>query len=245
MHILKNSIEFDVCPNVIKQGEDPWLGGTIDYWNVFNSGAWEPETFDVLNTYLSKEHSYIDIGAWVGPTVLYGSQLSKKCYAFEPDPIAFNFLSKNLKANPNITNVELFSNAISGESGKLKLGAKTGQGDSMSSVLWNEGSWEVDAFTLSDFVSRHHITDCNFIKMDIEGGEFAALPAAKNFLKLMKPTLYLSLHTPWFPNKKDFFDRINDVLCIYKNIYASNGTSLSLENLSKMHGFTSIIATDL
>jgi len=59
------------------------------FWNQVETNLWEPDTFKIFDKFIDKEHSYIDIGAWIGPTVLYGCQISKHCYAIEPDPIAF------------------------------------------------------------------------------------------------------------------------------------------------------------
>ena len=41
----------------------------------------------------------------------------------------------------------------------------------------------------------------NFIKIDIEGGEYIILPAMKNFLKINKPTLLISIHPGFIRGK--------------------------------------------
>jgi len=235
MQIIKKSITFEVEPIVV---HNP------NFWEMVSSGAWEPDTFEVLQKYLSKEHTYLDIGAWVGPTVLFGSQLAKKCYAFEPDPVAFSALSQNLSLNPNITNVMATSTAVGATTGTAQLGTRIGHGDSMSSFLWGKDSMTVNTLSLEDVLNKYNITDLNFIKMDIEGGEATVLPAAKEILKTLQPTLYLSLHTPWFPDKKDFFDKINDVLSIYKNVYNANGQKLSLQEVTQLGGFSAVVATN-
>lgn len=48
-----------------------------------------------MRKYCNKENTYIDIGAWIGPTVLYGACVSKHVYAIEPDPAAVSQLKKN------------------------------------------------------------------------------------------------------------------------------------------------------
>ena len=102
----------------------------------------------------------------------------------------------------------------------------------------------VDTLSLEDVFNIYNITDCNFIKMDIEGGEATVLPAAKEILKKIQPTLYLSLHTPWFPDRAGFFDKINDVLSIYKNVYNANGQKLSLQEVTQLSGFSAVVATN-
>lgn len=215
------------------------------FWNHVISNAWEPQTFEVLNRFLSKDRSYVDIGAWVGPTVLFGSQLSKHCYAFEPDPHAFRALQTNLKLNPGIANVEAYPMAVGAETGKVRFGTKSKPGDSMSSLLFSKkGSWEVDSITLRDAFCRFNIRDCNFIKMDIEGGEQLVIPASKGILQELQPTLYLSLHTAWITDKNAFFHTLSDVLSVYKNIYTASGKKIPLSKLSSLPKFSEILATN-
>jgi FkbM family methyltransferase len=235
MEIVKNSVTFNVDPIVV---HNP------NFWEMVTSDSWEPSTFKILQRCLSKDHTYLDIGAWVGPTVLFGSQLAKSCYAFEPDPVAYDALVKNLKLNPNISNVTTIRGAVGAHTGTAQLGTNIGHGDSMSSFLWSKDSMTVDSISLADVLQKYNITDCNFIKMDIEGGEAAVLPAAKEVLKELKATLYLSLHTPWFNDKVDFFDKINDVLSIYKNVYDSDWKKISPKEVTQLKGFSAVIATN-
>src|ERR1700687_4776653 len=44
---------------------------------------------------MGRQHCYIDVGAWIGPTLLYGCQLAKMAYGLEPDPIAFAELEQH------------------------------------------------------------------------------------------------------------------------------------------------------
>ena len=45
---------------------------------------------------LDKNKNFIDIGAWVGTTCLYGSLLSNHVYTIEADPIALIDLNKKI-----------------------------------------------------------------------------------------------------------------------------------------------------
>lgn len=48
--------------------------------------------------------------------------------------------------------------------------------------------------TFAEFVFQNRIDDCNFIKIDIEGGEYCVVPTMLEHLKRYRPTLHLSLH---------------------------------------------------
>lgn len=116
----------------------------------------------------------------------------------------------------------------------------------MTSYLWNKESILVKSNTLEEIYCTMDMTECNFIKMDIEGGEYLALPAGKDILNKYKPTLYLSLHTPYFnesdPNN-DYMEKICDVLSIYKKVYNMKGEEISLDEVAVLKWFTSIVAT--
>ncbi len=177
-----------------------WLVRTSEYqkfWNEVQLQEWEPETFVVFERYTDRLHSLIDIGAWIGTTVLFGCQNARAAYAFEPDPVAFAELSANVALNqPRLANVRLFPQAIASKTGKARLGTPVSVGDSSASLLSRptKHAWSVDTIRLDDFAKRENITDCNFVKMDIEGGEYQVIPSAVKWLQEFRPTLYLSLH---------------------------------------------------
>lgn len=238
MLIKKNLIEFEV-------DHQTGMNGDWDFWSHVVSGAWEPNTFKVFERFLDKDHAYIDIGAWIGPTVLFGAQLSKEVFAFEPDPNAYSALRKNLSLNPLTTqNVHIFPIAISNSNGTISMGTNSKQGDSMSSMLFSKDSWQVEAATLESMIDSLHITDINFIKMDIEGGEKIVLPVIKNYIHKNQPTFYLALHTTWIEDKVSFLNDVKDILSIYKNIYTSDGRKILLDEINNLPGFTEILATN-
>lgn len=208
---LENHIsEFNAQPtSLIRQGgisyrvifdENRW------FWDSVRSGSWEPETYEVFDQYLSKDAYYFDIGAWIGPTVLYAAHISQKVFAFEPDPVAFNELKKNIElnnANPAIAKVQLFQEAISVESGSVELGTKSEGGDSLSSVLLSdeEKSWEVPSITARKMLEKAKIEeDKVFCKIDIEGFEYQLIPEMQSLLSRPDTTLYISLHPQFLWN---------------------------------------------
>ena len=167
------------------------------FWQAVIEDRWEPHTFVILERFLDEKHSYIDIGAWIGPTVLYACQLARMVYALEPDPVAHAELLANLELNrPKTDNVTAVQQCLAPQDGTVAFGSRSEAGDSMSSLLFGQEatSWNVEGITFERFVQQHEITDCNFIKMDIEGGEYVVLPTMRRYLQKHEPTLYLSLH---------------------------------------------------
>ncbi|MFI4868052.1 MAG: FkbM family methyltransferase [Steroidobacterales bacterium] len=167
------------------------------FWREVAKGTWESDTFAIFDRFLDRQHSYIDIGAWIGPTLLYGCQLAKSAYAVEPDPLAFAELEQNIDLNrPTTDNIRVLNICIAPKSGEVAFGSRGQGGDSTSSLLFGKKKthWTVKGLSFDDFIRESNITECNFIKMDIEGGEYAILPTMVDYLKLNRPTLHLSLH---------------------------------------------------
>ena len=204
------------------------------FWDGVVNKLWEPNTFQIFDRFIDKDHSFIDIGAWIGPTTLYGCQLSKYCYSFEPDPNAFKELKRNVNLNPHLkTKIKIYDYCISNKCGKIRFGNRSKFGDSMSSILFNDSkeSSSVKSITLQKFIQQNRINDCNFIKMDIEGGETIVLPHIKKFLAEKKPTLHLSLHPQFFNDLEKDSKLIIKTLESYKNVFNNKVHLLTLDKL--------------
>ncbi|MFQ5439842.1 MAG: FkbM family methyltransferase [Nitrosopumilaceae archaeon] len=209
-----------------------------EFWKNFQEKGWEEQTFKIFNKFLDKNHSYIDIGAWIGSTVLYGCQLAKHSYAIEPDPIAFKELRKNIRLNNNLNSKITLSNlCISDSIGSTKLftPAKTlsGGGRSGSTILEKgyENFWMVETVTLSKFIKSLSIIDCNFIKMDIEGAEFTVLPEMFEYIQNQKPTMLIEFHPMFVEHFSEKLKQISPIFNFYKHIYDINLKEINIKNI--------------
>lgn len=228
------------------KGKSFFVTGNDDFWLAYKMGRWEPETFEIMEKYLDKDHSYVDFGAWIGPTVLFGAQIAKKVYALEPDMVAFDAFRTNLEMNPSI-NEKVVRNpiAVGRNTAIVSFGAVGEYGDSMSSLLGDKAMTVVHAFSMKDIFEKYNINDCNFVKMDIEGGEALVFPTALEVFEKWKPTLYLSLHAQMWKKPQDYFDRIFPVLALYKHIYNTKGELITLKEIPSLKQGSAIVATDL
>jgi FkbM family methyltransferase len=229
MKIIKDEIEYDVA-----DGHD-W------FWSMFADNTWEPNTFKIFDRYLSKNRAYMDIGAWIGPTVLYGASRAKKVYAFEPDSVAYDSLVKNITLN-NVGNVWCAPVGVSSQCKMIRLGVRTAAGDSMSSILWGNSDRSVPSVSFSMFVQY---VNPNFIKIDIEGGEIDVLVDAHMILKALQPTVHLSLHTPWFQGEslEKYKTIIKQALSHYPIILNDRMEETTVDAMLCEPGFVSFIAT--
>lgn len=207
----------------------------VEFWNRVNRNDWEKETFDLFDHLLRPESTFVDIGAWIGPTVLYASRLCRKVTAFEPDPHAYNYLQQNLKLN-NVGNAQTYCLGVGQETGTRRLQAQHGTpGDSTSSLLDSGGrghSMEVPIWNWKKIVDELEIGPIDLLKIDIEGGEFEVLPTMRSYLQQEKTSVYLSLHFPFLSaeNRRSQFEMISDFLRDYRQILTAELQPLDWNN---------------
>lgn len=220
---------------VVSEGYD-W------FWKQFADGTWEPNTFKIFDTFLNPGEKMLDIGAWIGPTALYAAAKAKQVFAFEPDAIAFFHLIQNIELN-RIQNIVPYPIAVSNEWKGINFGPKNGSyGDSMASELWGKnGGSQVPAAAFQVLVAD---IMPGFIKIDIEGGEKNIFDGAALLLGQIKPTIYLSLHTPWHVTDLESFKKhIIAGLQEYPYFYDDSLRPIKLEDAFTVSGFTSVVAT--
>jgi FkbM family methyltransferase len=168
------------------------------FWNKVDAGLWEPETLATLKSNLSLQTTFLDIGAWVGPTTLFGAAHAAHVIAVEADPAALSQLRINLALNPALAGkVTLVDRAISAASADVRFGAGRKPGDSMSSALFAQTSattWTSPSVTPDELVKMIAPETSLFIKLDIEGGEYALLPAMGPLISRADRGLLLSFH---------------------------------------------------
>jgi FkbM family methyltransferase len=167
-----------------------------NFWTIFDNGTWEENTFLLFDQFINSNTVYIDIGAWIGPTVLYASRISKKVYAFEPSR-AFDVLHANIALNQHnhkASEVTLYKNAVGLEDKFIQLGS-TNSGNSMDSLLDKTNVYEVKQINLITFLSNEDVLDEElFIKIDIEGGEYSLLSDLIKHLDGLNFKMLVSTH---------------------------------------------------
>jgi FkbM family methyltransferase len=170
------------------------------FWKRVNSGAWEPETYAIFDRHIDDRTLFLDIGAWIGSTSLYGAQLAQRCLAFEPDPVAFAELSRNVAQNRDadwIGKLQIHERAINRDGQSFTLGGVGEGADSTSSALFpdRDSQWTVQALRLPDVLAEHRAEGQPvFLKIDIEGGEYDLIPAVGDILADPLVTAYISFH---------------------------------------------------
>lgn len=242
-NVVKNDVSF-----IVSDDEQ-----FTSFWNVVFPNHWEDFTFQVLDYYLRPDQNYLDIGAWIGPTVLYAASKAKQSFGVEPDPVAFEAFKKNIKLNPQLEpKITAINKALSYKSGTMKLYKRTRFGDSSSSLIrtLSDDFHSVSVCILKELLSDYQIKNLSLIKVDIEGGEYLLIPAMRKYLKRHKPPLYLSLHPEFlksymekkypFSTKEDLkkgyinsVKRLVNSLDMYTYIYDSSSQRIDRKHLAE------------
>jgi FkbM family methyltransferase len=218
-----------------------------EFWLTLSDGSWEPTTFRVLQAALtaSGRGTYLDIGAWVGPTTLFAATLARRVLALEPDPRAFNELHANLALNPALARrTSAYRHCLSSASGPATMTGPAPLGSSMSRVHalaripqlaaleqnWGQDmvSWQVACSTPADFAGRVGlaVSELALVKLDVEGAEALLLPPLVQWLQQgaaaagSKPPLFLELHTGFWAQGAAP-GAVAAALAAYKHVFAS------------------------
>lgn len=186
-YLFKKTIRFDLY---------------IDDWiqqNLFFLNEYEPrELYFVKNT-IKEGDVFVDIGANIGLYTLYASKLvgeKGKVIAFEPFADNFNHLRQNVSLNYH-KNIVLENLAISQKKEKIPIAYHVKEANKgMVSSYLNEFSYKafVDSISLDLYFHENPITRLDFIKIDIEGGEYPALLGMRETLNKYGPTILIEIN---------------------------------------------------
>lgn len=190
-----------------------WLN---NFWDNVQDRSWKPDIYKIFNRFLNKEYSYVDIGPWIGPTIIPAARLAKHCYGLEPDSTAFEELTNNINLN-QIKNISVENKAINIYKGSTKIGNMYDtDGNSASSLLFaDRAPKDIECLTLTNFFTDHIIRDCNFIKLDTYGFEVEIIDYQTNFFKSFDHILYVNLYPHLY--KKYYY--LKGTLQVLKKIY--------------------------
>lgn len=165
-------------------------------WEEIGAGIAEPDTYAIFNKYIDTNTTYIDLGGYMGGTCLYAAQLSKQAYAFEPDPLVFQYLQQNFNCNPHINNLAIYNQAAGNSDGTVHIKSTASGGNGGSSIMINDfkSSWEVKLIDLAKFINENHKAEKLFLKIDIEGYEYELVKQLIPRIIQHKPTIFLAMH---------------------------------------------------
>ena len=175
----------------------PGRGGTIEL---------HAHMLNVLDTFLLEQYAcrrasievregdiVIDGGACWGDTALYFADragTTGKVFAFEFLPENLALLRENVALNPALApRIEVIERAIWNVSGEQVPYASNGPATALGS-----GDAAAETLSIDELVRERALPRVDFIKLDVEGAELAALRGAEETIRRFHPRLAVSLY---------------------------------------------------
>lgn len=163
---------------------------------------YEKETMALVKKIIKPGMTIVDIGAHIGYFTRAFSKLtgpSGAVHAFEADPENFKLLEKNTDFMPNVRRYPL---AISDHAGTIDFyhcEEKAGCHSALSNLPLNYKMKKinVEAVDLDTALQKAGANRVDFIKIDIEGGETAALKGMKKTLEQKSVALLIEFAPAW------------------------------------------------
>ena len=152
--------------------------GAMDVWSI--KETFLDRFYEKYGFTIQPDWKIIDIGAGTGDYSLYAAivQPSSRVFSFEPYLESFVLMQENLRLN-EITNVQVFNEAIGAESGELILDLTGGEPLQVQSHLTKTvdvtKSLSVNSLSLVDALAKLELESCDLLKLDCEGAEYSIL----------------------------------------------------------------------
>ncbi len=165
-----------------------YLDGKASY--NFSVGLFDSYSYNDIK--VEADDVVIDAGASCpeyhdNTTAFFASKTNNIVHSFEPMPQSFANLSA---AMSDVENVKLYPHAIGDENKSVFFKVNYSASCIVDDKGWSDNTVEVQMVKLDDIVDGR----VDFIKMDIEGSELAALNGAQNMIKQYRPKLSICIY---------------------------------------------------
>ena len=202
------------------------------------------EEISLLDKVVKKDLESIDVGVYRGVYSYKMSKLSSHVHSFEPNPLIYPYLEKNLKKM--ITNSTLYNIALSDKSGivDLKIPNRFDEANKDNyeerfklgcATIHKKNILEKDRFALFKVRAEkldNIIVDKNigFIKIDVEGHEKNVLLGSEKIINKFKPNLLVEIEQRHTNEKvENIINFVNDFG--YKSYYSKNNELIETAKL--------------
>jgi len=181
-------------------GEGLWMHLDPRFEMDYAAGAYEPMIVEAMVSGLEPGSVFYDVGAHIGVFSLLAARIAGETgavFAFEADPDNAERIKEHARRN-GLDQIHVVPYAVWNSPGKLAfqrapVNSSRNQGAVASGLqIQNENMTQVEAITLDSF-SQEHLAPA-LIKIDIEGGETAALQGSENLFTLHRPILICEVH---------------------------------------------------
>jgi|TARA_Y200000002_G_scaffold377239_1_gene382494 FkbM family methyltransferase len=207
---------------------------------------------DLLKRFIKPGTDSIDVGVYRGVYSYEMSKYSKKVHSFEPNPLIFKYINKNLKKISS--NIDLYNFALSNENkvSNLRIPIRNKKidkenyeehylmGRATVHELNNFQDYEKFEITLKKIDDFNFDNEISFMKIDVEGHEMEVIEGGKLFIKKNKPVLLVEIEERH--SKKNIHHSIDYINGLGYNSYFYDENNLKkTSELKNMKLFTNFI----
>jgi FkbM family methyltransferase len=169
---------------------------------IHKNGEWEKFIYDFYSQILTKEDICVDAGANLGFHAVQFGRLSKRVYAFEPQPMVYNQLCANILFN-DLNDVIVPHRLGLGEQNDTKQMWAIENENFGEVYNWGGRGIEHDQSAFKSNEVREHdqitivpldsvaIPHCELFKIDVQGYEWYAFQGAQTLIIKNKPVILL------------------------------------------------------
>ena len=212
----------------------------------------DEQEINLVKKFIKSGTDSIDVGVYRGVYSYEMSKYSEKVHSFEPNPIIFKYINKNLKKF--IKNIHLYNFALSNQNKTINLKIPIRNSNSNKEIfeeyyemgkatIHNENNFE----NYENFeIQTKKIDELNFdnkisfIKIDVEGHELEVIEGGKNTIKRDKPVLLVEIEKQY--TKKEVAESINFINSLgYKSYFFNKKDLKSTTELNNLDLFNNFI----
>lgn len=206
------------------------------FFNEFEAQGWEPQTYFTYKNYLTKDTTYVDIGTWVGLTIMFASEIGvNKIYGIEANKLSYEITCENCKMNKLTEKANIDNLCIIDKDNTLVNFGSTNSSETSSASSIKGNQWLINSKKLTTYLKENNIQDDKlFIKIDIEGAEELIVEDLKNLAEKKDIIIYLSIHPTFWDNKEVAGRNILDACYKFQEVKDSANNNLAKEKLEEM-----------
>jgi len=143
------------------------------------TGAYFPESFELALGLLAPGSLVLDLGAHLGTFSLAAATRGHRVVAIEASPRNAEFLRASRRAN-GFDRLRVVEVAVSDAPGTVRFRPEGAWGQITEG--WSPGVVEVQARPVSQILAEHDVERVDFVKLDVEGSEIAAIRGMHDLL---------------------------------------------------------------
>jgi FkbM family methyltransferase len=161
--------------------------------DLFINRIREPQATRYVQQIMKPDWTVIEIGANIGYYAMMEARLVKRVYAIEPGPSNYQQLISNIRLN-KYTNIIPYQLAIGDHNGEV--GFEIAKACNWSRIAMSNETANVNVRmqTLDSFIKEQKIGRVDYLRMDVEGYEYAIVEGARKTIERDKPDMFVEVH---------------------------------------------------